>query len=162
MNLFIQKSSVSLQTLKSFFHNENMTGFPYISSNHPSVLGYTHATLLRLAKVPLLLLRSCNLSILDVRRVLVWSHCLLSKKAKRQKSKHLCFTDWNHKKQKSHNRSYNTFTIHGAVTKNEVVGSRLTRRKSKNFCLLLTGHLSSTLVTRNYLAGVKVSLCVLP
>ena len=119
MNLFIQKSSVSLQTLKSFFHNENMTGFPSISSNQPSVLEYIHATLLRLAKVPLFLLRSCNLSILVVRRALVRSHCLLSKKANRQKSKHLSFTDWNHKKQKSHNRStHNTFTIHGAVTKN--------------------------------------------
>ena len=71
--------NVSLETLKSFFHNENMTGFLYISSNHPCGLEYSHATLLRLAKGPLLLLRSYNLLILVVRSALVRSHFLLSK-----------------------------------------------------------------------------------
>ena len=50
-----------IETLKPFFHNENMTGFLYISSNHSCGVGYNHATLIRLAKVPPLLLRSCNL-----------------------------------------------------------------------------------------------------
>lgn len=38
------------QNLKSFFHDENMTGLLYISSNHPCGLEYTHPTRLRLAK----------------------------------------------------------------------------------------------------------------
>ena len=71
--------SVSLETLKSFFHNENMTGFSYISWNHPSALGYTHSTLLRLAKGSIHLHPCCNRLILVVRRALVRSHCLLSK-----------------------------------------------------------------------------------
>ena len=39
-------------------------------------------------------------------------------KVKSQKSKSLSFTDCNEKKQKSGNRSYTTFTVHGAVTRN--------------------------------------------
>ena len=46
-----------LRNSKVVFRNENMTGFPYISSNHPCGLGYTHAT--RLALVSLRSWRFC-------------------------------------------------------------------------------------------------------
>ena len=76
-----------------------------------------------------------------------------------QKSKSLSFANCNDKEQKSHNRSYNTFVIHSAVTKyiKLLQCLRLTRRNSKNSCLSLTRHLSSILVTRNHLISVKVS-----
>lgn len=83
------KNNFSLETLTSFFHNENMTGFSYISSNHPSVLGYTHSTLLHLAKVPLHLLRCCNCLILVMRKALVRSHCLLSKTRERDTNQNI-------------------------------------------------------------------------
>ena len=138
-----------------------MTGFLYISSNHPCGLGYTHATRLRLPKTPLLLLRSCNLLILVVRRALVRSRFLRSKTRYRIRNllKSLSFANCNDKEQKSHNRSYNTFVIHGAVTKyiKLLQCLRLTRRNSKNSCLSSTRHLSSILVTRNHLVSVKVS-----